>query len=91
LTDAPFGRLFRKDLCALVPDQLTMADVLALLDQPSPSQLEAAYGENQEVQSDLALIRARGLDVPASVARQADRLGGIIYGLLRAEMRARGR
>jgi four helix bundle protein len=52
--------------------------------------LEAAYGENQEVQSDLALIRARGLDVPVSVARQADRLGGLIYGLLRAEMRARG-
>ena len=53
--------------------------------------LEAAYAENQEVQSDLDLIRARGLDVPPAVVRRADRLGGMIYGLVRAEARGRGR
>ena len=53
--------------------------------------LEAAYAENQEVQSDLDLIRARGLNVPPEVVRRADRLGGMIYGLLRAEVRGRGR
>ena len=50
--------------------------------------LEAAYVENQEVQSDLALIRVRGVEVPAAVLHDADRLGGLIYGLLRAEQRA---
>ena len=49
--------------------------------------LEAAYAENQEVQSDLDLFRARGLDVPSAVIRRADRLGGMIYGLLRAEVK----
>ena len=49
--------------------------------------LEAAYAENQEVQSDLLLLGGRGVDVPQSVVRQADRLGGLIYGLLRAEVR----
>ena len=53
--------------------------------------LEAAYAENQEVQSDLDLIRARGLDVPPAVVRRADRLGGMIYGLIRTEVRGRGR
>jgi four helix bundle protein len=53
--------------------------------------LEAAYAENQEVQSDLALIGARGIEMPAGVMRQADRLGGLIYGLLRAEVRVRRR
>jgi len=48
--------------------------------------LEAAYAENQEVQSDLVLMRARGVDIPDAVMRQADRLGGLIYGLLRAEL-----
>jgi hypothetical protein len=46
--------------------------------------LEAAYAENQEVQSDLALMRARGVEIPGAVLRHADRLGGLIYGLLRA-------
>jgi len=50
--------------------------------------LEAAYAENQEVQSDVALMRARGVEVPAAVLHHADRLGGLIYGLLRAEQRA---
>jgi hypothetical protein len=48
--------------------------------------LEAAYAENQEVQSDLVLIRARAIDVPQTVLENADRLGGLIYGLLRAEV-----
>jgi len=49
--------------------------------------LEAAYAENQEVQSDLVLMRARGVEVPESITQDADRLGGLIYGLLRAEVR----
>ena len=49
--------------------------------------MEAAYAENQEVQSDLLLLGGRGVDVPQTVMRQADRLGGMIYGLLRAEVR----
>jgi hypothetical protein len=53
--------------------------------------LEAAYAENQEVQSDLSLIRARGVEIPAAVMRHADRLGGLIYGLLRAELRDAGK
>jgi hypothetical protein len=51
--------------------------------------LEAAYAENQEVQSDIVLIVARGTDIPKAVVRRADRLGGLIYGLLRAEVRDR--
>ncbi len=53
--------------------------------------LEAAYAENQEVQSDLVLMRARGVEIPAAVLHHADRLGGLIYGLLRAEVRRDGR
>jgi len=53
--------------------------------------LEAAYAENQEVQSDLVLMRARGVEVPAAVLHHADRLGGLIFGLLRAELRDAGR
>ena len=49
--------------------------------------LEAAYAENQKVQSDLVLIGARGTDIPEAVLVNADRLGGLIYGLLRAEVR----
>ena len=51
--------------------------------------LEAAYAENQEVQSDLVLMRLRGVGIPVAAIDQADRLGGLIYGLLRAEARAR--
>ncbi len=50
--------------------------------------LEAAYAENQEVQAALMLLREQGGDVPTAVLRQADRLGGLIFGLLRAEARA---
>jgi hypothetical protein len=50
--------------------------------------LEAAYAENQEVQSDLFLIRGRAVEVPQAVLGNADRLGGLIYGLLRAEARS---
>jgi hypothetical protein len=46
---------------------------------------------NQEVQSDLVLMRARGVKIPAAVLHHADRLGGLIYGLLRAELRDAGR
>jgi four helix bundle protein len=52
--------------------------------------LEAAYSENQEVQTDLVLIREHGFEVPLALLQQADRLGGLIYGLLRAEARAYG-
>ncbi len=48
---------------------------------------EAAFAENQEVQSDLVLMRARGVEIPVAILRQADRLGGLVYGLLRAELR----
>jgi hypothetical protein len=51
--------------------------------------LEAAYAENQEVQSDLVLIRGRGIEVRQAVLVNSDRLGGLIYGLLRAEVRDR--
>ena len=52
--------------------------------------LEAAYAENQEVQADLEMLCDRGVEVPASLLHQADRLGGLIYGLLRAEVQDRG-
>ena len=48
--------------------------------------LEAAYAEVQEAHSDLILISARGFHVPATATDLADRLGGLIYGLLRAEV-----
>jgi len=51
--------------------------------------LEAAYAENQEAQSDLQLLRCRRVGFPSNVIKQAERLGGLIYGLLRAEGRAR--
>jgi four helix bundle protein len=50
--------------------------------------LEAAYAECQEVQTDIVLISKHGFDVPVALSRKADRLGGLIYGLLRAEIRA---
>jgi len=49
--------------------------------------LEAAYAENQEVQNDLMLLRARGVTIPDVVVHRADRLDGLIYGLLHAELR----
>ena len=51
--------------------------------------LEAAYAENQEVQSDLLLLRSRGIAVPVALVAEADRLGGLVYGLLRGEISAR--
>ncbi len=51
--------------------------------------LEGAYGECQELQTALRLISARGIEVPETVSRQAHRLGGLIYGLLRADTRTR--
>jgi hypothetical protein len=53
--------------------------------------LEAAYAENQEVQSDLILMATRGVEVPPAALCQADRLGGLVYGLLRAEVSSRSR
>ena len=53
--------------------------------------LEAAYSENQEVQSALSLLQSREMGVPHAVLQQADRLGGLIYGLLRADLRACGK
>jgi four helix bundle protein len=50
--------------------------------------LEAAFAENQEVQTALELIKARQIEVPVNVISQADRLGALIYGLLRADVRA---
>jgi len=52
--------------------------------------LEAAYAENQEVQSVLVLLEVRGVAVSVDVARTADRLGGMIFGLLRADAHRRG-
>ena len=49
--------------------------------------LERAYGETQEVQSDLDMLRACGFDVPDALMLQADRLGGLIYGLMRSFLR----
>jgi len=49
--------------------------------------LEAAYAEVQEVQSALALIAVRGIEIPSVVVGSADRLGGLVYGLLRSEWR----
>jgi len=46
--------------------------------------LEAAYAEVQEVQTALSLIAARGIEIPGVVIRTADRLGGLVYGLLRS-------
>jgi hypothetical protein len=51
--------------------------------------LEAAYAENQEVQCALALLRSRSGAVSPAVLQLADRLGALIYGLLRAEVQAR--
>jgi len=48
--------------------------------------IEAAYAENQEVQSDLYLLAHRGLEISAAINDQAQRLGGLIFGLLRKEM-----
>ena len=45
--------------------------------------LEAAYAENKEVQRVLDLLRRRRVEVPAELISQANRLGGLIYGLLR--------
>jgi hypothetical protein len=42
---------------------------------------------NQEVQTVLELIKARQIEVPVDVVRQADKLGALIYGLLRADER----
>ena len=51
--------------------------------------LEAAYAECQEVQCDLALLGNRGITVLPATFHQAHRLGGLIYGLLRADLRRR--
>jgi hypothetical protein len=51
--------------------------------------LEAAFAESQEVQSALEIIHALGGEIPTTVIRLADRTGGLVYGLLRAEARAR--
>jgi hypothetical protein len=53
--------------------------------------LEAAYAENQEVPCDLELLAMRGVDVPGEVVQMADRIGGLVYGLMRAERRRRSR
>ena len=50
--------------------------------------LEHAYAENQEVQGDLDMLCDRGIEISSSLIRQADRLGGLIYGLLRSELRS---
>ncbi len=50
--------------------------------------LEAAYAEVQEVQTALALVAARGIEIPKVVVDAADHLGGLVYGLLRSARRA---
>jgi hypothetical protein len=49
--------------------------------------LEASYAENQEVKAVLELVKARQIEIPVAMIRQADRVGALIYGLLRAELR----
>ncbi len=49
--------------------------------------LRGAFAENQEVQGDLEMCCDVGIEVPETLIQQADRLGGLIYGLLRAENR----
>ena len=51
--------------------------------------LEASFAEAQEVQTVLVLLRVHGVEVPDSLLRLADRLGGLVYGLLRAEVRCK--
>jgi len=51
--------------------------------------LEAAYAENQEAQSDLQLLLCRRVGVRRAVVDKAQRLGGLIFGLLRAERQKR--
>ena len=53
--------------------------------------LEAAYAENQEVQCDLHLLLNRGLRIGSDVMNQAHKLGGLIYGLLRAAREGKSR
>ena len=53
--------------------------------------LEAAYAENLEVQSDLLLLAGRDVRVGSAIQALADRVGGLVYGLLRAEGRSRAR
>ena len=48
--------------------------------------LEVAYAECQEVQSDLEMTCDRGIEVPDSLIRRTDRLGGLIFGLLRSAL-----
>jgi four helix bundle protein len=86
---------FRRDLSHLRDHLVRATDNTALrLSEASGrtmgnryQHLEAAYAETQEVHTDLMLIRAHGFDIPVALLQQADRLGGLIYGLLRAETR----
>jgi hypothetical protein len=40
----------------------------------------------RQLQAVIALIKARKIEVPVDVVQQADRLGALSYGLLRAEL-----
>lgn len=53
--------------------------------------LEAAYAESQEVKTVLSLLEARAIEVPGALTSQANRLGGLIYGLLHADLRTRSK
>ncbi len=46
--------------------------------------LERAYGETQEIKSDIDMLVACGVEVPDELVGLADRLGGLVYGLLRS-------
>ncbi len=50
-------------------------------------QPRAAYAEVQEEQSALTLMAVRGIEIPEVVVDTVDRLGGLVYGLLRFERR----
>ncbi len=45
--------------------------------------LQGAYAEAREAQRALRLMARLGLAVPASIIALADRLGGLLFGLLR--------
>jgi four helix bundle protein len=47
--------------------------------------LQGAYAEAREAQRALVLMRRLGLAVPADTVTLADRLGGLLFGLLRRD------
>ena len=87
--DVPRGSAHLRDHLARAADNtaVRLAEACGRTLGNRRQHLEAAYAENQEVQIALALLEARGAAISAEILRTADRLGGMIYGLMRAEAR----